>query len=86
MFENFLKISKKTSLVLVMMKTLDLDSGNFLKTLPYRVKTNTYVAYMLKLILLTVIHFEKFASCVDDPAKCLLFVSRIQHYKLFGFK
>ena len=60
-----------------MMKSLDLDSGNFLKKLPYRVKTNTYVAYMLKLISLTVTNFEKIASCVDDPAKCLLFVSKI---------
>ena len=50
-----------------MMKTLDLDSGNFLKTLSYRVKTNTYVAYMLKLISLTVTNFEKIASCVDNP-------------------
>ena len=37
-----------------MMKTLDLDSRNLLKKLPYRVKTNTYVAYMLKHISLTV--------------------------------
>ena len=80
-----------------MMKSLDLDSGKFLKKLLYRVKANTYVAYMLKFISLTVSNFEKTASCVDDPVKNVsylcpkLFYSldynyRIQHYKLFGFK
>ena len=61
-----------------MMKTLDLDSGNFLKTLPYRVKTNTYVVYMLKLISLTVANFEKIASCVDDPLSLIC----VQNYSI----
>ena len=52
-----------------MMKTLDLESGNIFKTLPYHVKANTYVAYMLKLISLTVTNSEKIPSCVDDQAK-----------------
>ena len=60
-----------------MIKSLDFGSGTFLKKLPYRVKTNTYVAYILKLISLTVTNFEKITSCVDDPAKCLLFVTKI---------
>ena len=67
-----------------MMKSLDLDFGNFHKKLPYRVKANTYVAYMLKLISLAVTNFEKIALCVDDPAKCLLFVFKIVLF--FGLK
>ena len=64
-----------------MMKTPDLDSGNLLKTLPYHVKTMTYD--MLKFISLTVTNFAKIALCVTDPAKCLLFVSKIVLF--FGF-
>ena len=66
-----------------MMKTPDLDSGNLLKTLPYHVKTMTYVAYMLKFISLIVTNFAKIALCVADPAKYLLFVSKIVLF--FGF-
>ena len=61
-----------------MMKTV--DSRNFLKTLSYRVKTNTYVAYMLKLISLTVTNFEKIASYVDDP----VFFICVQNYSILS--